>query len=227
MNAVTTGSAETLPWKSRPGMLALFGRAAEAALTKEAGRPVAIEAFELGNVRDSRRAIKLLGLLILAPAWIPLFMVVAMVLAIPSMIYIPYRIWREWGEARSLGVSSAMLILSIVLVIGFGYIGGIMLTLMILGKLFDLGNQVVVARSGDRVSLLYLRMPTITVPQFRRIEHFSSTDLSVVGPLNAKRVVLSLRSGAAPMQIHVRRGLQAVFGPLDVNEANVKLLVGQ
>ena len=227
MSAATTGSAETLPWKSRPAMMARFGRAAEAALTKEAGGPVAIQAFELGNVRGSRRALKLLGLLILAPVWIPLFMVAALVLAIPSMIYIPYRIWREWDEAMSLGVSSATLILNIVLVIGFGYIGGIILTLMLLGKLFDLGNTVVVARSGERVSLLYQRMPMLTFPQFRRIEHFSATDLSVVGPVNAKRVVLSLRSGAAPMQIHVRRGLQAVSGPPDVNEANVKLLVGQ
>jgi hypothetical protein len=225
MNA--TIDSDNLPWKCRPAMTARFGRAAEAALTKEAGTAVAIQAFELGNARGNRRALKLLALLVLAPIWIPLFMIAALVLAIPSMVYIPYRIWREWDEAKALGVSSAALILNIVLVIGFGYIGGIILTLILLGKVLDLGNTVVVARSGDRVSVLYQQMPMLTFPRFRRIEHFAATDLSLQGPASAKRVVLSLRNGDTPTLIYVRRGLQAVSGSPEVNEANVRLLVGR
>ncbi len=219
---ITRSSAAPL-WQSRPPMLARFGRVAELALSKESGSPVTVEAFEVGQIIGKHRALKILGLVLLSPLWIPALLMLALVLAIPSMIYTPYRTWREWDEAKSVGVSSATMVFTVIMVIGFGFIGGIMLTLTLLGRL--LPKTVVVARLVDRTALLHQRMPMFYFPQFTRIEYVDHSDVSKDPKSTAKKILLCLRRGQQADTIVVRRGIQRVTGDPQVNEANLALLL--
>jgi hypothetical protein len=225
MFSAVESSEATFPWTSRPAALARFGRAAEVALGADQGRPVSIEAFELGIRRADRRVGTVLGLVLSAPIWIPLLAFAALVLAIPSMVYIPFRIWREWDDAQRVGVSPAMMIVTIAVLWFFSGIGGLILALILVGKVWPIGSAVVLARSGDDVWLLHQQWPLFTFPQFRAIERFERHDLSLVGSAGEKRVVLSLHRTDGPVEVVVKRGPRLIAGPPEVNEANLRLLV--
>ena len=224
--AETTTSCGTLPWKSRPAAQVRLGRSAEAALSQAAGQPVSIEAFEVGSVVASHRALKITGLILLAPLWIPLLLVMIVLLILPSWIYIPYRTWREWDDAKSLGVSSGTMILNIVLVFGFGFVGGVIMTLILIGKLVPLGNTIVVARICDRVALLSMHMPMLNYPQFRTIEFLPADDLRLHPSTGPKRVVLVINGTEPPKTIVVRRMAAWLTGSPEINNANLDILVG-
>jgi hypothetical protein len=223
-NAVESPGA-TFPWTSRPAALARFGRAAEVALSEDQGHRVWIEAFEVGTRRVDRRVWMLLALVLSAPLWIPVLLFAALILAIPSMIYVPVRVWQEWDEAQQVGISPAMMVLTVLLVWGFGFIGGMILSLVLLFKVWPIGSTVVLARSGEDVWLLHQQLPIFLYPQFRTIERFSRHDLSLAGPTDGKRVAFTLGRGEGAVEVLVKRGPRFVSGSPEVNEANLRLLV--
>jgi hypothetical protein len=213
------------PWKSRPAGQVRIGLAAEAALGKAAGRPVAIDGFEMGALRKPYRGWKIAALILFSPIWIPVFFMVSVLMVIPSWIYFPYRTWREWEDAKSVGVNPGMMILGVVLVFGFGIIGGIVLTLVLLGKVIHLGHIVVVARTGDNVALLYQETPLFNFAQFRKIDYFSSEALVRDPASTGRKVVLSLAGADGTKVIVVRRISTWATGSPQVNEQNLQTLL--
>lgn len=216
------------PWQTLPAAKVLMGRSVELALSQEAGEPVSIDAFEVGSIMGSRTPLKIAGMVLLSPLWVALLILMSFVLIFPSWIYIPYLTWRDWDDAKRVGVSSSMMILKVVIIFPLGIIGGLMMTLELIGKLGLIENMVVVARVKNSVALLCLRIPWFNYPKFSAIEYLQVSHLRLEPSSSVKHVVLVAESTGEIYKIIVRRmsTWQTGTSQQTIIAANLKILIG-
>jgi TM2 domain-containing membrane protein YozV len=213
----TQDHAEACPpaWQSGQKFWQAIGAKAQEAISQSTGRRVKVLAFEVGATRSLGASV--VFMLALLPVLLPL----AVILVVPGWIFVVVRTTSEWQEARKLGVSAAYMVFSLLLMIGFGFIAGLLLCQeVILSRLLP---NLILVRTERHLAVLEL-LPKLFVPRFRHVECFLLSEVSVEVISTAPSApVLAIGTPYRDYKIGLRRTSLSGLSPALVEE-NFRIL---
>lgn len=203
MQTDLSSSSDHFPWQTSKASWKAYGTTAEHELSRALGEPIHVCAYEPGKMGNI--ALQLVLAIVLLPLW--LFLMV--VLVVPGWIYFAYRTYKEWGEARELGVGLGWIVFMWILVLGFGIVAGVlMLQEFIITRFLPL-KRVFVVRTDNHLAVLHV-LPTYFVPRFSTTEVFSLKDANITLLMNEpSKSVLEVKTGKRVRRITLFRARES------------------